>query len=325
MTDRPSLDFNPQNTEIPLTITDQPRREQAQHQPERPEQHAAAVNRDLAREHGNHVSRLADLAEQQIGVIEREQAECARLADGLQSLRFLAAAPWPERTREMDRVLHDGHGALVPGRIGEFVGLVLSGKTALEARNAMVANKPQHAEHARSAHDTVAAARRVSATLHGTAEAPARPALPPSAFVGEVLQATNGRLPRRERIAPPLPPMVPPAPPETAAQSTGQIALRAIEAEIAAGRDMTKATAALEEHGYAGPDYAGPDMGPAAAPSFSATALPTARSGDTQRMAAVPEEEDGTPSGSRPLADAASAAQESSPAVASESGGADES
>jgi hypothetical protein len=324
MTDRPPLDPNPHNPETTVTITEQAQREQAEHpQPDAVEQRAAAARRDLAREHGNHVASLADLAEQQQAAIEAEQAKCARLAEGLQGVRFLASAPWTERTLEIDRLFHDGHGSLVPERISEFVTLLLSGRTALEARTAMVAG--QRAGQAKSVRDAVAAARRVSAKLHGMAEVPqAQPALPPAAFVGEVLHETAGRLPRRERIAPSLPPMVPSAPPETAAESTAHLLLRTVEAELANGEDMQRSIAALQANGYAGPD-----MGPAAAPSFSATALPTARSGDTQQMPAAaadaPEKDGGKPSGSRPLADAASAAQESSPAVASESGEADES
>lgn len=98
------------------------------------------------------------------------------------------------------------------------------------------------------------------------------PALPPGGGLAPV------RLPQR------VPGASMQAPPETAVESTGHIARRAIDELLKAGEGMSTSEAALAGlHPTAGPDY-----GPPVDPSFSASAVRVGV-GDTQRMAPVVE------------------------------------
>ena len=293
-----------------------------QHQQQRPTQQPdarAQANRDLAREHGNQIAAIADIAEQQLEESEREREDRNRYEDGLQVLRWLVLAPWSERTLEIDRVLHDEHGSLVDAKLGEYLRLLLNGVSSLDARYEMASRHSRRAGRAERTRDAVAAARRVSANLHHMAEAPvSRPALPP---VGSGQSNGHVELPHRE---------VPPAPPEKPAEATGTVMRKALDELLAQGHDMSASEAALAQHGYAGPDYLKPD------PRFAASSLPV-RMGDTQRLIPVyefdvadedgaqgfvadgPVEADDAP-GPRPLAPAASTAASTSPRPGSGSG-----
>jgi hypothetical protein len=275
MSNTPPADINPQ-TGDPVTIVDNAQRHEQQHQP-RPEWGTETANRDAARENGNRTVRIADLAVQHQAEATRERENRTRYEDGLQVLRWLRSAPLSERSLEIDRVLHDRHGSLVPERIDEYIGLLLSGSTSLSARQAMLARHSRHAVLAEATLRTVAEAREVAANWHRLAEEPRpwvhedgsgpQPALPPSPAAPE-------RLPKRE------PGAAMKAPPETPAEQTGQLARRAIEELLKAGEDTSVSEAALASR-Y---PEAAPAFGPAPDPDFSAT---TVRVGDTHVMPAV--------------------------------------
>lgn len=255
-----------------MTIVEQQHREQ-QSRPS--DQRAGAAQRDLAREHGNHIANIADIAEEQLDETERELAARTQYEDGLQVLSFLVGADWSERVLEIDRVLHDEHGTFSPGKAVEFIELLLAGQSSMQARQAMLARQPRRADRARATRSAVAAARRVSANLHHMAEAPrVQPALPPAGSVPppsngvELPRRTPGVAgPRREPIAPALPPLYPPAPPETPAESTGHLLQRVREG----GHTVTpeQEAAARKDHQF---------------PTVSPAAIPSARLGDTITM-----------------------------------------
>jgi hypothetical protein len=245
----------------------------------RPADERAQANRDAAREHGNHIAAIADIAEAQLDEAEHELAARTQYEDGLQVLRFLIGAPWPERVLEIDRVLHDEHGSLRAEKAVEFIELLLEGQSSMQARQEMLARQPGRVQRARVTRGAVAAARRVSANLHLMAEAPrVQPALPPAG--GAV---SNGvALPHRGPIAPP-PPMVPPAPPETPAEQTGQLVAVVQEAR-ATGRISGQSIQALHNAGYGAAPH-GPDFGPTPSPAFAPSAIPAQRAlGDTVTM-----------------------------------------
>lgn len=107
-----------------------------------------------------------------------------------------------------------------------------------------------------------------------------QPALPAGPLVP---QSSNGvAQPRREPIAPALPPMFPPAPPESAAEQTGAMIGRHIEALRKDGHDVTAAEAAAARmNPRVEPCPTAPDFGPVPNPAFAASAV---RIGDTQPM-----------------------------------------
>ena len=256
-----------------MTVAEQ-QREQHQQQQRPQSDPRAAANRDAAREHGNHIATIADIAEAQFAESEQEREDRNRYEDGLQVLRWLVTAPWSERILEIDRVLHDEHGSLSSAKVSEYIGLLIGGMSSLDARYAMAAAQPRRAARAQATRDAVAAARLVSANLHRMAEAPpAQPALPPAPSVApsngaQLPQRVPGAPARREAIAPALPPMVPPAPPESPAEQTGQIiaALRGNGYLISS--DME---AAARKDGKSGLAVAPPD------PAYAVTAIPAQR------------------------------------------------
>jgi hypothetical protein len=266
-----------------MTIVDQAQRHEQPHQTQ-PEWGAETANRDAARENGNRTTRVTDLVVQHQTEATRERKARTRYEDGLQVLRWLRSAPLSERSLEIDRVLHDEHGSLVPERIDEYIGLLLSGISSLEVRQAMLARHSRHAVLAEATLRAVAEAREVAANWHRLAEEAApwahengsglRPALAPSPGMPE-------RLPRRE------PGAAMKAPPERPVEQTGQIARRAIDEMLAKGQDATAAKAALASS-Y---PEAGPAFGSPVDPKFTASALPQVRAGDTQTMPAIGDEE----------------------------------
>lgn len=247
------------------------------------------ASHDLAREHGNHVALLADIAEEQLAASEREREDRNRYEDGLQVLRWLVGAPWSERTLEIDRVLHDGHGTLSEAKVAEYIRLLLNGESSLTARYAMVGRHAQQAQVTRSA---VANARAVSSNLHSLAEAterpaareaqpPARPALPSAAAPAPV----QAELPHREPIAPSLPPLFPPAPEESPVEQTGTLVALVKDASKA-GTLSVQSVQRLHDEGFGQrPAAAAPVFGPTPDPGFAASALP-GRIGDTITMRA---------------------------------------
>jgi hypothetical protein len=269
-----------------MTIVD--RREQ---RPE-PESYAPDAGHDRAREHGNRIALIADIAEEQLEDAEREREDRNRYEDGLQVLRWLVGAPWSERTLEIDRVLHDEHGSLSEAKIAEYIRLLLNGRTSLDARYAMAARQAKRADRAQATRSAVSEAREVSANLHRAAEAAGRP------LARETQPGRHPELPPGPVAAPvPLPrrePMYPPAPPETPAESTGHLLQRVREN----GHMVTpeQEAAARKDH------QSGPSLGPAPDPQFAVTALP-GRIGDTVLMpvsaffgdAVEPAEDDDTP------------------------------
>jgi hypothetical protein len=272
-----------------MTVVEQ-NRQQAPRPPQ-PEPHAADSKHDLAREHGNRVAFIADLAEEHYDEAERELTARTQYEDGLQVLKWLIGAPWSDRTLEIDQVLHDEHGSLSTQKVTEFIDLLLEGHSSMAARRTMLARQPRRAERSRVTRDALAQAREVSENLHRMAEVPrVQPALPSAS----VPQPRNGTpLPRREPIAPAQPPMFPPAPPESPAQTTSQM-LAVLRDETAGGAQKAlspKSLKALEENGF-GPQqpHGGPDFGPAAPQPFAASALPQTRAGDTALMTPLTEE-----------------------------------
>jgi hypothetical protein len=272
-----------------MTVVDQSRQQAPR--PPQPEPHAADSKHDLAREHGNRVAFIADLAEEHYDEAERELTARTQYEDGLQVLKWLLDTPWSERTLEIDQVLHDEHGSLSTAKAVEFIDLLLEGHSSMAARRTMLARQPRRAERSRVTRDALAEAREVSENLHRMAEAPrVQPALPAAA----VPAPRNGTpLPRREPIAPALPPMFPPAPPESPAQTTSQM-LAVLRDETAGGARKAlspKSLKALEENGF-GPRQprGGPDFGQPAPQSFAASALPQTRAGDTALMTPLTDE-----------------------------------
>lgn len=255
------------------------------------QQRPAKSSRDAAREHGNHIAAIADIAEAQLEESEHEREDRNRYEDGLQVLRWLVAADWSERTLEIDRVLHDARGSLLPEKVAEYIGLLIGGMSSLDARHVMAGRQPGRADRMQARADAIEAARMVSANLHRMAEAPpVQPALPPA---GSIPPPSNGAvLPRREPgaslrqepIAPSQPPMYPPAPPETAAQTTGQM-LEVLRSETAAGADLVlspKTIRSLTDQGF-GPQ---PQNGAVPDPGFSPASIPGPRLADTVTMRA---------------------------------------
>lgn len=252
-----------------MTVVQQNQREQRP----QPEVRIAQTSQDRAREHGNRTMRIADIAEETLAESERERGDRTRYEDSLQVLSWLVGAPWDERTVDVDRVLHDEHGSLDVAKIAEFIDLILSGRSSLEARHLMLRRPASLADEVRRA---AAEAREVAAYQHRFADAPeqpqtreaqaaaSRPALP----AGAVPPPRNGaELPHREPIAPALPPLYPPAPPELPAESTGHLLQRVREN----GHMVTpeQEAAARKDHQF---------------PSASPAAIPTGRIGDTVLM-----------------------------------------
>lgn len=259
------------------------------------QQQAPHAGHDKAREHGNRIELLAEITEETLTDSEHQHDKSTRYEDGYQVLGWLVSAPWSERTVEIDRVLHDEHGSLLPDRIGEYVGLLLAGCSSRDARHEMVSRHGRRAERMRVARSAVAGAREVSAHLHNVADAPVarvqesvpRPALP----AGSVPPQRSNGVPLPQRL-------VPPAPDEDPKWSTNQM-LTALKDGTAGGAQVLSAGSvkALHDSGFG--VRPAQDTPPAVAPSdpkFGASALPQARIDDTQIMSPF-FDEDGEPAG----------------------------
>lgn len=264
-----------------MTATDyeRPQRERT-HQQEDPR---AQANRDRAREHGNHIDALAELAAEGFGEAERETDAKTQYEDGLQVLRFLIGADLSARTLEIDNVLHDENGVFVKDKAVEYIDLLLAGVPSMQARQILVKRQPGRADRVRSRREAIAQARAVSANLHSMAEAPrVQPALPS----GQPVQAREEQPALPQRVPPRPEPIAPPVPevphvdedPAWSTMQAGQIAL----AGEARGVLKPETVQRLSDEGYGQrPKAAAPGMGPAAPARFAASAV---RIGDTQPM-----------------------------------------
>jgi hypothetical protein len=261
------------------TINDQ-QRELAQQQPQ-PDPRVAQANRARARENGNRIAAIADIAEENLETADAERLGRSRYEDGFQVLRWLVGADWHERTVDGDRVLHDEHGSLDPARVCEFIDLILSGHSSLEARNAM-RDAQKHAAHAEATRRAAAEARELAGGMHRFADGPLVPAQRPAApaLPAGPVPSSGERLPRREPIAPPVPSEVEPVEhvDEDQAWSTSQM-LQVLKDETAGGAEKVlkpQSIQALHDGGYGRkqPERDAPSFGPSPDPRFGASALP---------------------------------------------------
>lgn len=250
-------------------MTVEMQREHQQQRPPQSEQHPTAPRVDLARTDANRVATLVQIARDG----HNEARDAGEDAERLQNASFvlydrIASKPGDRRTR-LDRALHGLDGALDEEAVLEY--LDLTGREGLTARQAL-----QRILDRRTMPE-FDGGQEISDRLHGLAyawerEAVTRPALPATGS----LPTSNGaslpkRVPGQRGPVPSLPPMAPPAPPESAAQSTGQIALHAVEAMLAEGHDMSASQVALTTlNGHVS--------------GFGPASIPAQRMGDTQRM-----------------------------------------
>lgn len=256
-----------------MTMTDQ-QRELASQQPD---PRAAQANRDRARENGNRIVAIANIAELNLETADTERLGRSRYEDAFQVLRWLVGADWHERTVDVDRVLHDGHGSLDATKVGEFIDLILTGHSSLEARNTM-RDAQKHAAHAEETRRAAAEARELAGGMHRFADGPLVPAQRPAAPALPAGPApSNGeRLPRREPIATPVPAETESVEhvDEDPAWSTSQM-LRVLKDETAPKALSPKSVQALHDAGYGqeSPEKGAPSFGPSPDPRFGASSV----------------------------------------------------
>lgn len=255
-----------------MTMTENPQRERMTSP--QVDERTAQSERDRARREGNRIDLLANVAEQNLEAAEDERDDRTRYEDAFQVLRWLIGAEWAERTVDHDVVLHDEGGSLDREKVTEFIDLILSGHSSLQARKALL-HRQRYGAQAEETRRAVAAAREVSGGLHRFADGPLVPAQRPAAPALPVGSApSNGAAPPKRAPGPrPVePPMFPPAPPESPAEQTGAIFSRLREN----GHDIPAEIerAARKDHGTS-LETRVPD------PAFGASAV---RIGDTQPM-----------------------------------------
>lgn len=247
-----------------MTVEMQREHQQRPAQPAQPAQHHAAPRVDLARTDANRVATLVQIARDG----HNEARDAGEDAERLRNASFvlydrIASKPGDRRTR-LDRALHRVDGALDEEAVLEY--LDLTGREGLTARQAL-----QQILDRRTLPE-FDGGQEISDRLHSLAyawerEAAPRPALP---VAGSLPSSNGARLPQRATGSP----SQQVAPPESAAQSTGQIALHAVEAMLAEGHEMPTSQAALVKANLNG----------ASPGAFGAASIPGPRSGDTIAM-----------------------------------------